>query len=271
MLEKWSENLFNKYCENKLAHAFLLETNDFDQCFSELKKLIIKICEKNNQFEDANIKVMVDNNNLPSLIIIKPDGNNIKKEQILNLKDKFKYEPIYTEYNIYIVFNAERLNGNSANTMLKFIEEPSTKILGFLITNNKEAVLSTIRSRCQIIKVNYDNSTSNYAKYKKTIDEYIKLLESKDNNAIIYYRNVLKDYLKNKYEIKEILEEILELYKKAYEGSIEDDLKYLSKINSDILIKKMNITYDTIQKLQFNVNIELLLDKFAIEMEKCNE
>ena len=67
------------------------------------------------------------------------------------------------------------------------------------------------------------------------------------------------------------LEEILELYKKAYEGSIEDDLKYLSEINSDILIKKMNITYDTIQKLQFNVNIGLLLDKFAIEMEKCNE
>ncbi len=273
MLEKWSQNLFDKYCENKLAHAFLLETNNYEKCYNELKKLLTKICEKNNMMEHSNIELMIEKEELPSLITIRSDGNNIKKEQILYLKDKFKYEPVYTEYNIYIIFNAERLNGPSANTMLKFMEEPSTKILGFLITNNKESVMSTIKSRCQIIKAIYkDDVNSNYFKYEDIIKNYIKILESNNDNALIYTKQILEEVLKDKFAIQVILEEIMNLYKLAYENNIYDnDLNYLLNNNSDKLIKKMKLTYNTIQKIQFNVNIEMLLDQFAIEMGKINE
>ena len=40
--------------------------------------------------------------------------------------------------------------------MLKFLEEPEQNILGFFITNNANNVISTIRSRCEVIKVLYD-------------------------------------------------------------------------------------------------------------------
>ena len=74
---------------------------------------------------------LIDSNNLPSLQIIEPVGKFIKKEQIVDLKNKFKYKPIYSKNNIYIIKNAEKLNTSSANTMLKFYlcikKSPSAK------------------------------------------------------------------------------------------------------------------------------------------------
>ena len=42
--------------------------------------------------------------------------------------------------------NAEKLNGSSANAMLKFVEEPTEGILGFFITNNKDVIIPTIKN-----------------------------------------------------------------------------------------------------------------------------
>jgi len=90
--------------------------------------------------DNCNLCHLLNTEQLPSFIVIRPDGSTIKKEQVLELKQKFSTMPIYSKYNIYAILNSEKLNSSSANTLLKFIEEPERGIIGFFITNNKENI-----------------------------------------------------------------------------------------------------------------------------------
>ena len=59
--------------------------------------------------------------------------------------------------SIYIIKHCEKLNKDSANTMLKFLEEPEGSVIGFFITSHEDNVLPTIQSRCQHISVVFEN------------------------------------------------------------------------------------------------------------------
>lgn len=54
-------------------------------------------------------------------------------------------------YKIMLIWMAEKLNIPAANKLLKLIEEPPNKTIFLLIAEEEEHILSTIRSRCQII------------------------------------------------------------------------------------------------------------------------
>jgi DNA polymerase-3 subunit delta' len=65
--------------------------------------------------------------------------------------------PIEGEHRVLILFEAERLRGNqneSANAMLKTIEEPPPRTIVVLVTSVADDLLPTIRSRCQ--RVDFD-------------------------------------------------------------------------------------------------------------------
>ena len=153
------KELVNKYRENKLAHAYLIETNNLSSALSDVKELV-KVLNCSNEYREncttCNLCNLINKNLLPSLKIIEPDGTSIKKAQIEELKESFSSIPIYSKYNIYIINNAEKLNPSSANSMLKFVEEPTSGIIGFFITTNKDVMIDTIKSRCQQIVLNYE-------------------------------------------------------------------------------------------------------------------
>ena len=65
----------------------------------------------------------------------------------LNLKS---YEG---EFKIMIMWNPEKMNDECANKLLKMIEEPPEKTIFLLVSEKEEEIITTIRSRCQLIKV----------------------------------------------------------------------------------------------------------------------
>ncbi|MDQ3048847.1 MAG: DNA polymerase III subunit delta', partial [Bacteroidota bacterium] len=58
------------------------------------------------------------------------------------------------EYKIMIIWQAEKMNQQSANKLLKILEEPPDKTLFLLIVESEEQLLRTILSRTQLIKIN---------------------------------------------------------------------------------------------------------------------
>ena len=105
-------------------------------------------------------------------MIIEPDGMSIKKNQLQELQDQFSMKPVYSKYNSYVIMNAELMNASSANSILKFLEEPTDHIIGFLVTNNKEKMLDTIISRCQNLKFIYDDKSKSDEKINIIANEY---------------------------------------------------------------------------------------------------
>ena len=92
-----------------------------------------------------------DDRNHPDLQIIRPSGAWIKIDQIRELQKRIIYRPLEGVRKVYILTEAERMNLEAANCLLKTLEEPPADSVLILLTTNIEALLPTIRSRCQII------------------------------------------------------------------------------------------------------------------------
>lgn len=54
-------------------------------------------------------------------------------------------------YKIMLIWMAEKMNTSAANKLLKLIEEPPSKTVFILIAEDEEQIISTIRSRCQVL------------------------------------------------------------------------------------------------------------------------
>lgn len=266
------KSLVNKFNENKLSHVFLMETNNKNA----LMKDILEFCKVincpenyNSECDKCNLCRLIDTNSLPSLKIIYPDGQAIKKSQMEELKNEFLGIPYLSRYNIYIINDAEKFNASSANTMLKFIEEPEQNILGFLITNNKENVIHTIKSRCEILKTFYDiDEVQNLnEKIKEIAEDYLYKIEVEKNKSILYNKVILDEKLE-KEEILILFQIILNLYLDLLNGkTISKRLEKLNDLNHQEVIKRVYLVNEIIERLNYNVNMNLLLDYFVLSLE----
>lgn len=277
--------LVKKYRENRLAHAYLIETNNYDLVLKDLKEFLKIInCphEYKENCQNCNLCNLINIGNLPSIKIIEPDGTTIKKSQMLELKENYRTKPLYSKYNTYIIKNTEKLNSSSANSMLKFIEEPTDGILGFFLTNNKDVIIETIKSRCQNLVINYKNkkitesldlNEERYTEYIKFIPNYLNKIAS--NELINNKTEILNTYPERK-DINDIFQIVFQIYyetflkinSKEYQEDIVNIYKLEEKNNQ--IVKKLNIISKFIGDLSYNVNMEQRLDKFVIEMRDCN-
>lgn len=94
--------------------------------------------------------IKANTHNHPDIIWVeheKPSVLSVQevRDQLINTID---VAPYYGPYKIYIVKDAQLLNEHGQNALLKTIEEPPAYALIFLLTDNAEAFLDTIRSRC---------------------------------------------------------------------------------------------------------------------------
>lgn len=282
MIDDVNKYIKKTYDENKLAHAFLIETNNLNRALDDIKKLVSYFYKKNtNQYLDGNnIEKMIQNDNLPSLKIIKPDGNQIKKEQVIELINTFKYAPIYTEKNIYIIYDGEKLNDYSANTLLKFIEEPESEIIGFFLVKNSENIISTIKSRCVKLKYYYGEQNLcelleiSVEEYDKLIDKYNSIIDIIFNKSdlLLHNEKIFGDLDKN--SIEKLMQIILQYFENRLLIKYNVDAKYyildkkLNDFSDTFIIQFINILIAILDNINYNVNMDLFLDKFAIEVKK---
>ena len=252
--------------KKRLSHAFLVETNNINECVKDIKS-IIKVINCSHSFnddckEECNLCSLIDSGNLPSLVIIEPDGMFIKKSLMLELEEKFSKKPIYSKYNCYIIINADKMNEASGNTILKFIEEPEDNIVGFFLVNNKENVLTTIKSRCEIVHVDYDFREEHDKELVSVARKYINDIFN-GNDYLVNKNDILNTYNDRK-DIESIFMIIFDDFYRSYIDSFH------GKGNNMILEKQLEIVKKTLKYIQSNVNLELLLDNFLIEMRRSN-
>ncbi len=73
----------------------------------------------------------------------------IKNSQLDELSDLFRHRPYLGRWKVVVVVDADLMNANSQNRFLKTLEEPSADSVIILVTAHPEALLPTVRSRCQ--------------------------------------------------------------------------------------------------------------------------
>ena len=129
--------------EKKIVQAYLFVCDDINYIYDYAKDFTkeIVINEKMDSKTIESICKHIDLEQYNELKIIKPDGIFIKKEQLIELQKSVINKPVEGNKIVYIIKNADKLNSSSANTILKFLEEPEDDIIAILLTDNINTVL----------------------------------------------------------------------------------------------------------------------------------
>lgn len=222
---------------SKNSHSYILYTNDFFSCQKDVNELI-KYLFKTNNLELVGADYIVIKRN---------EKKNILKEDMQDLKNFFQNTSYLNNYRIYLIEEAHKLNSTTSNMILKFLEEPLDKVVAFFITTNLDAVLPTIKSRCQIVNMFYNDVSTCDEKDISIIKDFLY-----NNNR---YFGIVKA---KKYFEKYDRNELIDLFTNYLNYCYSNDLN----ANNLVEIKRIN---RAIGMLNNNVNVDYVFDYIFLE------
>lgn len=261
----------------KISHAYMIETNNYefkDDLILAFIKTLFCVSQnlKKDECDSCNICKLIDNNSFSDFMVVEPDGSFIKKEQVLEIKERFKTTSVENRPRIYLIRQADKLNKQSSNSLLKFLEEPEGNVIAIFEVSNRYKVLETIRSRCQIYSFVNTDEKKEFADFD-LLCEIVKTIEKNNRRAIAYLPIVLENDIRNKDFWNNIFLEMIEIYDNAIRKC--QNLRYydygeildlvIENNSLDNLIYKISVLFDTLKRLEFNLNVNMMLDQFIIE------
>lgn len=223
--------------------------------------------------------IQFNSSNNPDFKIIKPDGNNIRIDQIREIIKNVYEKPIVSNKKVFIINESNLMTKEAQNSLLKTLEEPPEYITIILITSNENIFLPTIKSRCTkikfkklsneelktIIKTQYNVEIISNLVLKiadGSVKKAINIHEKEDEYKIIneiYSKIELKseiDLINSKelvFKNKEETEELLEYINQIFFSKIMENVNY---------IKCMQILEETKDRLNKNCNFDMTIDNF---------
>ena len=294
----------NSIQNNKISHAYLVNTNNYSfswEFVMEMVKMFLCVDHlKEDNCLECDLCRRISDDNYPELKIIEADGMWIKKNQIIDLQTDFNKIALEGNKRVYVIKDAEKMNQTTSNSILKFLEEPSNEIIAILVTSNLNLLLPTIVSRCQLINLNNktrnnNNSFENFAylcvdsqlEFKSFVSDennkelfnniidFIKFYENNDIDTLIYSKEIWHSKFKDRIEIVRVLDLIINFYYDMLLYKLNGNIIFfndyinlieiLSKKNSiDDIIRKINASIESKDKIKYNVNLNLFFDKYII-------
>ena len=204
------DKLFNSfiilYKKNKLPNVMLLRGSKglgkSTFAYHFINYLLSNKEENNYLVENFKINPsnssykLIQNNIHPNFFLLENEltEDNIKIDQVRNLL-LFLHKSTYTkDLKIVFIDNAEFLNVNSSNALLKSLEEPSSNTFFFIIYNDASEIKETIKSRCIQFKfhLNIDKKKNIF---KRVAQDYQLNFNYNDLDKFFYFEspgNLLK-------------------------------------------------------------------------------
>lgn len=295
----------NQVKNDLVSHAYIIESNSSNIGLSFAKAFAKTLLCPNqntnlNNCGQCNQCKSIDDNNFIEIKIIEPKGLWIANDQIEDLQNSFMKKSLVGSKKIYIINHFDKMRKQQMDKMLKFIEEPLDGIIAILVTDNINKILETIISRCQIISLKASsfklgnnlieniNNTIDTSKYKNiTIDEekinkvieFISYYEHNKEKTILFTKELWHDYFQNQEENDFGLNIMLLFYKEVLNYKLNKKnilfskyekliLEIANKSDIDTISRKIIVIVEIINKIKYNVNQQLIIDKLIIELEK---
>lgn len=120
------------------------------QCFAQL--VFCEAVVGSNACGACPSCVQVAEESHPDLFILRPEGKVIKIAEIRELISFLAVRPFSAPRRLCIVDDADKMNEQSQNCLLKTLEEPYPGAIIILVTSQLQQMLPTIKSRCQKLR-----------------------------------------------------------------------------------------------------------------------
>lgn len=138
-----------------LAHSFIITGPDGvgKSIFARFMASYILCTGENKPCGVCLNCVRVNNKNHPDVIEVSPK-NSIGVDDIRNLTEKINTRPYEGDKKVVIIKGADLITIQGQNAFLKTLEEPPLDTTIIMLAENINLILDTIKSRCQIYKLN---------------------------------------------------------------------------------------------------------------------
>jgi len=226
-------------CNNNIANFYIFSGPKGLGKFSTAQDLVKNIFLKDRpdlKQEDNFLEINSD------FFVVKKevDKKNISIDQIRELIEKFQSGTFLNSYKVAIIKDAENLNENSSNALLKILEEDRGKTLIILTVNNIENLPATIISRGQIINFFPVKTDIIYKKLSEDLGVSPSL--AKDLSKICLGRpEIALNFLNNK-DYYRYYQEVVSNFLEFLDSNFSDRIKIIdSLIKKDIIGDDFNI------------------------------
>ncbi|HOW56900.1 MAG TPA: DNA polymerase III subunit delta', partial [Smithellaceae bacterium] len=91
----------------------------------------------------------IEHHNHPDIAQIAADGQFIRINAVREIQEQMRFRPLEATRRVFIIDDADRMNEQAANALLKTLEEPTVHNLLILITARPHTLPRTILSRCR--------------------------------------------------------------------------------------------------------------------------
>ena len=151
--EQIIEHLKNAIALNKVSHAYILNGPDGSgkMMLAEAFAMALQ-CEGEGEkpcLTCHSCRQAIDHNQPDIIYVTHEKPNVIKVDDIRKqINNDIAIKPYSSRYKVYIVDEAEKMNAQAENALLKTIEEPPAYAVIMLLTTNADSFLPTILSRC---------------------------------------------------------------------------------------------------------------------------
>lgn len=211
---------------------------------------------------------LIIKNSFPDFLTFFPHFKDVEYDEIFKMKISGKYHLISNEtgniliedireiirnaslttfsggYRFFVIVQAERMTDEAKQAFLKLLEEPNPKNIFILITEHKNMLTETIRSR---------GTEINFKPLKKDeISKVLKKLNIEQIPEIIDYSRGIEDYM----FLKDNLDLLKNLYILFFEKKREERIKEFDKISEITPGILINLLLKLIDKNRKNLDIE---------------
>lgn len=270
MLPK-NKTLINQVKNNKISNQYLLYGENLNEINYDAEALIYNLLVSN-----SNLKLKFDRDKLSDLLVIEPEKNSITIDKIRDISKFVSTKPFESNNKVVLIKQADLMRTEASNALLKNLEEPKPFVYFILLTDNKNKLLKTIISRCQVI--NYlsekENEEFDYTIALDILDKsmgqnLLTMLDSKEYLSDFQKdTDVLFDFL------MEFYSSFLKFVKTKDESSLNKDFvklyKKYPKANERIIVDTLDKIESVRGYFKVNANFELSMEELLLYIMEEN-
>ncbi len=313
----WHQNAFAKLKQmieqNHLPHALLITGAQQIGKFELMQQLVgtligdDEILKKDNVRQDLETPALIRRSNYPNMIYCRAGEMNLTTK---NRSKDIRVDQVRAfcetlgktadKLQIGVIFYADQMNINAANSLLKTLEEPRENTLIILLAHNAKSLPVTITSRCQSVHISpaYDQATQTWVEsHIENNQDFdiphlletmhgvpFKVLDELSGDRFINYQkwqnqllniaihptniNQTQDFEGVEIEVLDCLQHLIiegiRLKSLKQEGGLVELNQIITNAKINFLFKLLTDVSHAINLSKTNANIKLLLDNVLI-------
>lgn len=203
----------------------------------------------------------IDHGNYEDLYVVEADGMSVKDEQIEKLQENLRRKPV-NDRNIAVIKDADTLTARAQNRLLKTLEEPFEGTVIILLSENRENLLDTIKSRCVMYRLEDSEPAAEEMPGAEAAEEIFAAVS--EGRSFTEIKKILSERMKSREDAFVILDGLERIYENLL--TARDD-RYKAYRKEEI-IRSIELIEEARRDLMTKVNYQYAVKNLIIKVNK---